>query len=90
MVSFSPSASKLKDIKYFGWAIYDDLYPLSTNDTVVCPEFIDDIALKQALLINDADGALITSSITLNVVTVTQAAVSNVHCTLFVYGQREA
>lgn len=90
MVSYTPSASKIKDVKYMGYAVYEDLYPVDTNDTFTCPEFTDDIALKQALLVNDSSGAEITTTINLNVVTVSQAAISDAHCTLFVYGQREA
>lgn len=90
MVSYTPSASKVKEIKYYGWAVYEDIYPLDTNDTLTCPEFTDDINLKKAVLINDSSGAEITTTIALNVVTVSQAAISDAHCTLFVYGQREA
>ena len=90
MTSFTPSASKIKDIKLYGWAVYEDLYPTGTNDTFTCPEFTDDVNLKKAVLINDASGAEVTTTIALNVVTVSQALVSDAHCTLFVYGQREA
>ena len=89
MVSYTPSADAIKDVKLFADATYRNLYPLDTNDTITCSEFTDDIDLKQALLVNDLTGAEVTCTISLNVVTVSQAAVSDAHCTLFVYGQRE-
>ena len=87
MVSYTPSASKLKDVKFYGWAIYEDLYPIDQNDTFVCSEFVDDINLDQALLVNNASGAAVSTSIAMNVVTTTGAA-SNLSCTLFVFGRR--
>ena len=90
MVSFTPSAAKIKDVKHYGWAVYEDLYPADTNDTFTCSEFIDDVNLSQALLVNNSTGATITTTIALNVVTLSQAAVSDANCTLFVYGRREA
>ena len=92
MVSYTPSASKVKDVKQYGWAVYEspDLPLLDTNDTVTCPEFTDDIALDHALLIDNSTRAELTCTIALNVVTVTQAATTDAHCTLYVYGQREA
>lgn len=89
MVSYTPSANKLTDVKLYGYAVYEELYPIGTNDTFTCPEFTDDINLTQSLLVDDSTGAELTTTIALNVVTVTQAATSNKHCTLFVYGQRE-
>lgn len=91
MVSYSGSASKIKDIKQYGWAVYEypDLPLLDTNDTYTCSEFTYDIDLSHALLVNNATRAEITCTVSLNVVTVSQASVSDAHCTLFVYGQRE-
>jgi len=89
MVSYTPSAKTVKDIKFFGWALYEELYPTDTGDTFTCPEFTDDVNLSQALLVDDSSGAEITTTIALNVVTVSQEAVSDAHCTLYVYGRRQ-
>ena len=90
MVSYTPSASKLEDIKYFGYAVYryPELDLLDQNDTVTCSEFTDDVDLSQSLLVNNASGAEVTTTIALNVVTVTGAA-TDLNCTLFVFGRRE-
>lgn len=87
MVRYTP-ASKMRDVKYYAWAVYDSLYPVNTNDTFVCKEFVDESNLLQTLLIDDSDGSTVTTSTALNVVTVTDT-VSNIHCTLFVYGVKE-
>ena len=87
MVSYTPSASKIKDIKHYGWAVYEDLYPVDQNDTFTCPEFIDDVNLDQSLLVNNATNAEVTTTITLNVITVSGAA-SDLNCTLVVFGRR--
>jgi len=78
----------MRDVKYYAWAVYDSLYPVNTNDTFTCKEFIDESNLLQTLLIDDSDGSTVTTSTALNVVTVTDT-VSNIHCTLFVYGVKE-
>jgi len=88
LVRYSPSAKKTKYVKRLGWAVYDDLYPVNTNDTIVCKDFTDDSNMLQTLLVDDSDGSTVTTSTALNVVTVTET-VSNIHCTLFVYGVRE-
>ena len=89
MVSYTPSASKINDVTHYGWAIYENLYPTDQNDTFTCPEFIDDVNLDQSLLINNASGAEVTTTIALNVVTVSGVA-SDLNCTLFVFGRRTA
>jgi len=78
----------MRDVKYYAWAVYDSLYPVNTNDTFVCKAFVDESNLLQTLLIDDSDGSTVTTSTALNVVTVTDT-VSNIHCTLFVYGVKE-
>jgi hypothetical protein len=87
MVSHNPSASKIQDVKVYGWAVYEDLYPIDQNDTIVCSDFVTTVALTQAFLVNSATGAEITCTAALNVVTVTGVAV-DVECTLFVFGRR--
>ena len=87
MVAHTPSASKVQDVKVYGWAVYENLYPVDLNDTIVCSEFVDTVALSQAFLVNSATGAEIVCTVALNVVTVTGAAV-DVECTLFVFGRR--
>jgi len=85
LVSYTPSA-KIKDIKYYAWAVYEDLYPINLADTITCSEFVDDVDLAQALLVNNATGAEILTTVLLNVVTV--GASTNTECTLFVFGRR--
>lgn len=91
MTGYSGSASKIKDIKQYSWAVYEypDLPLLDTNDTYTCADFTDDIDLNHAYLVDNSTRLEITCTVTLNVVTVSQAAVTDAHCTLFVYGQRE-
>jgi hypothetical protein len=86
MVSISASATKQKEIKYYIWVVYDNVV-VDQNDTVTCYEFTDDVALSESLLINNASGAVITTTEALNVVTVTGAA-TDADCTLFVFGRR--
>lgn len=88
MTNFSPSANRLGDVKYYAAAIYEDLYPVSMGDRVVCKEFLNTVDLSQALLVNNSDGAEITTTVALNVVTVSGAA-SYAECTLFVFGRRK-
>jgi hypothetical protein len=87
MVSFNPSATKIVDVKVYGWAVYENLYPVDQNDTITCSDFVTTVALDQAFLVNSATGVEITCTAALNVVTVTGAAV-DVECTLFVFGRR--
>lgn len=86
MTSYTPSANKRENVKYYAHAVYEDLYPVNQNDTFALGEFISSVNLSQALLINDADGTEVATSIALNVVTVT-AVVSSIKCTLFAYGR---
>jgi hypothetical protein len=86
LVSYTPSG-RIKDIKYYAWAVYEDLYPINAADTFTCGEFVDDVDLAQALLVNNQSGAEIATTILLNVVTVSGASV-NTECTLFVFGRR--
>lgn len=88
MTSFSPSATKIRDVRYFGWCVYEDLYPLSTGDTVTCRDFVSSVNLTQALLVNNADGTEVSVSVALNVVTVS-GSVDSAECTLFVFGRRK-
>jgi hypothetical protein len=87
VVTYYPSASKIKDVKVYGWAVYEDLYPINLNDTIECADFTDTVALSQAFLVNSETGDEIACTAALNVVTVTGAVV-NVECTLFVFGRR--
>jgi hypothetical protein len=88
MTSFSPSATKIRDVRYFRWSVYENLYPLSTGDKVVCRDFISSVVLSQAVLVNNADGSLVACSVALNVVTVS-GVVDGAECTLFVFGRRK-
>ena len=86
MVSYTPSG-KIKDIKYYAWAVYEDLYPINLADTITCPEFVTGYDLAQAMLVNNSTGAEIATTILLNVVTVSGAS-ANTECILFVFGRR--
>ncbi len=86
MVSYTPSG-KIKDIKYYAWAVYENLYPINLADTITCPEFVTGSDLSQSLLVNNSSGAEIATTIALNVVTVSGAS-TDTECTLFVFGRR--
>jgi len=85
MVSVSASATKQKNIKYYIWAVYENVV-VDMNDTITCNEFTDDVALSESLLVNNSTGAVIATTEALNVVTVSGAA-TDADCTLFVYGR---
>lgn len=86
MVSYTPSG-RIKDIKYYAWAVYENQYPTNLADTFTCSEFVTAENLAQALLVNNSTGAEIATTIALNVVTVSGAS-ANTECTLFVFGRR--
>jgi hypothetical protein len=85
MVSLTPTLRTQKEVKFYTWAVYENVV-VDQNDTITCPEFTDDVNLSKATLINNSSGAEITTTILLNVITVTGAA-TDADCTLFVYGR---
>ncbi len=86
MTNITPSAVRIEDIKYYGWAVYEDQV-VDLGDTLTLSEFRDDVNLSQVLLVNNASGAVITTSVLNNVVTVASAA-TDAECTLFAFGRR--
>ena len=87
MVSLTPTLKTQKEVKFYTWAVYENLV-VDKNDTIPCAEFTDDVNLSQAILVNNSSGAKIaTDTILLNVITVTGDA-TDADCTLFVYGRR--
>ena len=86
MVNYSPSAHKLKDLRYRGWAVYENLYPVNTGDTVTCPEYITSSDLEIVQMCNNENGGNVACSKSGNVITVTGSA-TNLSCTLFVFGR---
>jgi len=79
----TPSLKKKADVEYLAWAVYE--VTVSQNDTITLPEFVNNVTLAQALLIQESDGATVTTTKSNNIVTVTQA-VSNLPCILFAAG----
>ena len=86
MVNLTPSASRVNDIKYFGWAVYEDV-ELSQAFTITLGEFIDDVNLDQIFIVNNIDAAEVAGTIANNVITIT-SVVTDVECTIFVFGRR--
>jgi hypothetical protein len=84
MVNANLSASKSHNIKYRGWSVYEDLLA-NLGYTFTCSDFTSTATLDQAYLINNSSGAEVTVSVSNNVVSVTDA-VTNVYCTLIVFG----
>lgn len=85
MVTQIPSG-KTRDVKYYAWTVYEDV-SVTKNDFVTCNEYLTTTNLLQVLLVNNASGAAVATSTTNNIVEVT-AEVTNVECTLFVFGRR--
>jgi hypothetical protein len=86
MVNLTPSAGRIRHIEYFGCAVYEHLI-VDMNDILTLDDFLSTINLSQALLINNADGSAIATTISLNTVIVTGAA-TDADCTLFAYGRQ--
>lgn len=84
MVAVQAVNRHIHDVKYFGYAVYT--VTVSTNDTFTASDFTG--TLKKAVLIMNNTGAEATVSIAGNVVTVTQTGLTNMECTLFVFGVR--
>jgi len=83
MVDRTETLKKLKDVKYYAWAVYT--VQVSLNDTVTLSDFADDSALKKAVLMKESDGSEVTCSVANNVVTVTGSG-TNMNCVLFAFG----
>lgn len=75
---------KGKDIKYYKWGVYE--VEVSTNDKVTLEDYDSTVVLTQAWMAKKIDGATVTCTKALNVVTVTEAALSDEKCLLFVVG----
>jgi hypothetical protein len=84
MVSRTVEDGKAEDIKYFASGKYTII--LSSNDTVTLTDFVDTENLKFAALIKNVDGTELTNSVSDNIVTCTNAGVTDAECTLFVFG----
>ena len=84
MVSESISGTRIKDIKYYGWAVYEDL-TVTSGDVKTLDDFVDTENLKNATLIQNSDGVEIAVTVLDNTVTV-GGAVTDQECTLFAFG----
>jgi len=84
------SLLKGKDIKYLAWKVYE--VEVDTNDHTTLPDFDTTVALKQAWMAKQSDGATVTCSKAVgspyNVVTVTEAGLDDEKCLLFIVGVR--
>jgi hypothetical protein len=87
MVDRNVNLKKIADIKYYAAALYDEV-TVSTGDTITPSDFNSTENLKTAVIRRNSDGSEITCTILLNVITVTTAALTNVECTVFVFGRR--
>lgn len=86
MVDRSACLKKIADVKYYASAVYE--VTVTLGDTITLSEFDTTLALKKAVLMNNSDGAEITCTVALNVVTVTVCPTDNSEATLFVFGRR--
>ena len=87
MVDRTENMKALKDVKYYGWAVYE--VTVSLNDTITLGDFVSTEVLKFAALIRQDTGAEITCTYITgdNVVKVTGASADN-ECILFAFGRR--
>ncbi len=72
------------DIEVGIWNVYE--VQVSFNDTITLAEFDTGQNLSQCLLFKKSDRSTVTQVNALNVITVTQAGLTNVDCLLFVAG----
>jgi hypothetical protein len=86
MVSRTSQDGKAEDIKYFASGKYTLI--MTTNDTHTASDFVTTENLKFAALIRNLDGVEATCIILNNVITLTQAAQTNVEYTFYVFGVR--
>jgi hypothetical protein len=87
LVNITPSPKAVKDVKYYGWAVYEDV-ELDEADDVILGEFLDTVNLNQVFIVKNSDGSEVTASILLNVATVTTVGLTDAECTVFAYGRR--
>lgn len=83
MVERSESAVKHGDVKYGYHKSYEA--EASQNDTITLEDFDSSVALDHVLLWKKSDRTQVTTSIALNVVTVTGAG-TNMDCILYAVG----
>lgn len=83
MVSRTPTMLRGDEVEYYGWNVYQ--VQVSKDDVVTLPEFKSSVTLSKAVLISEVNGAEITCTAALNVITVTGTA-TNVDCILFAFG----
>ncbi len=86
MVARDATPEKVTDIKYYGYGVYT--VTLTTNDTVTLSDFVATENLKKAVCTKNSDGTDMTCTIANNVVTLTQAAITDQETTLYVFGVR--
>jgi hypothetical protein len=84
--SENSTIAKTEETKYFGDATYTVTF--TTNDTFTASDFVDSENLKQAVITSLLDGADYTCTILNNVVTLTEAAITDQKCRLYVFGVR--
>jgi len=84
MVDRPESLLKGKDIKYYKWGVYE--VEVSTDHTIPLEDYDSTVVLKQAWMAKKSDGDTVTCTKALNVVTVTEAGLSDEKCLLFVVG----
>jgi hypothetical protein len=87
MVDITPSAKAIKDVKYYGWAVYEDV-ELDEANHIIFSEFLSTVNLNQVFIVKNSDGTEVTATILLNVATITTVGLSNAECTIFAYGRR--
>ncbi len=85
MVARTPTSLKVKDVKVYGWAVYEVTVTLA--DTITLSDFVTTETLKLGTLVKNTDGTTVATTLLNNVVTVTGAG-TDVECTLFAFGVR--
>jgi hypothetical protein len=86
LVSRNESDGKTEDVKYFASGKYTVTF--SSNDTWTASDYTDTEALKFVAIIKNLDGTELTNSVSDNIVTCTQSAITDAECTVFVFGVR--
>ena len=84
MVARTPDVLKGDEIEVGIWNVYE--VEVSTNDTIPCSEFDSSVALDIRTLVKKSDRTAVTTTVALNVITVTGAGLTNEKCILFVSG----
>ena len=84
MVARTPTSLKGADIQVGYWDVNE--VQMSTNDTVTLPDYSASAGLVSVMVVKKSDMTTVTASYLNNVVTLTQAGLTNINLIIFVAG----